>query len=95
MTTNNTSNLLNPLSLLSEQMERTLRQLAWRDENFREALIADPKGVIQHLFHQPFPNDKLADDLTINVIEEDPSTHHIVLPILTDQLPISKSPDAC
>lgn len=88
MTIDNTSNSLNPLPLLSEEMERTLRLRAWRDEIFREALIADPKGVIQYMFHQSLPNGKLPDNQTINVIEQDPFTHHIVLPALANEEPI-------
>ncbi len=81
MTIKNTSHPLNTSSFLSEEIERTLRLRAWKDEIFREALIADPKGVIQHLFPQCFPNGKLPEELTIKVIEdEDPDICHIVLP---------------
>jgi hypothetical protein len=84
MTTDNTSDPLNPLPLLSQEMERTLRRLVWKDENFREALLADPKGIIQQVFPHCFPDGNIPDNLTIKVIEEDPSTHHIVLPALPD-----------
>jgi len=79
MTTNNPNDSVNYIPFLSEEMERTLRRLAWKDEIFREALIADPKGIIQQVFLHCFPDGKLPDDLTIKVIEEDPFTHHIVL----------------
>lgn len=92
MTTKKTSHPLNTLSFLSEEVERTLRLRAWRDEIFREALIADPKGVIQRLFPQCFPNGKLPEQLTIKVIEEDLDTCHIVLPSLPDEFPTPKFP---
>jgi hypothetical protein len=93
MTTENTSHPLNTFPFLSEEIERTLRLRAWKDEVFREALIADPKGVIQRLFPQCFPNGRLPEQLTINVIEEDPGTCHIILPPLPDELPIPEIPE--
>jgi hypothetical protein len=93
MLTNNLNDSVNHIPLLSQEMERTLRRLAWKDETFREALIADPKGVIQQVFPHCFPDGKIADNLTIKVIEEDPFTHHIVLPALPDQFPILEIPD--
>ncbi len=80
MATDNTNHPLNTFSFLSEDIKRTLRLRAWKDEIFREALIADPKGVIQRLFPQCFPNGELAEELTIKVLEEDPDICHIVLP---------------
>jgi hypothetical protein len=93
MKTENTSHSLNTLPLLSEEMERTLRLRAWRDELFREALIANPKGVVQRLFPQCFPNGKIPEQLTINVIKEDPGTCHIVLPPLPDEFPTLEIPE--
>lgn len=80
MTTNNPNDTVNQWPPLSQEMESTLRLFAWRDEIFREALIADPKGIIHDLFHQRLP-----DDLTINVIEQDAFTHHIVLPAFAEE----------
>lgn len=85
MTTNNPNASLNPLPLLSEEMERSLQRWAWKDEHFREALIADPKGIIEQVFHQSLPNGKLPDDLTIKVVEEDPFTHYMVVPSPSDE----------
>jgi hypothetical protein len=93
MTTGNTSYPVNTLSFLSEEMERTLRLRAWKDEIFREALIADPKGVIQRLFPQCFPNGKLPEELTLKVIEEDPDICHIVVPFLPDEFPTHEIPE--
>ncbi len=60
---------------------------------FREALIADPKGVIQRLFPQCFPNGRLPEELTIKVIEEDPDTCQIVLPSLLDEFSTLEIPE--
>ena len=93
MTTNNTSHPLNTFPFLSEEMERALRLRAWKDEIFREALIADPKGVIQRLFPQSFPDGKVPEELTIKVIEEEPGTCHIVLPFLSDEVSTAEIPE--
>ncbi len=93
MTINKTSHPLNTFAFVSEEMERTLRLRAWKDEIFRDALIADPKGVIQRLFPQCFPNGKLAEELTIKVIEEDPDTCHIVVPFLSDEFLTPEIPE--
>jgi hypothetical protein len=93
MKNENTSHSLNTLPLLSEEIERTLRLRAWRDELFREALIANPKGVVQRLFPQCFLNGKIPEQLTINVIKEDPGTCHIVLPPLPDEFPTLEIPE--
>ena len=93
MTINKTSHSFNTYPFLNEEMKRTLRLRALKDEIFREALIADPKGVIQQLFSQSFPNGKLAEELTIKVIEEDSGTCHIVLPFLPDEVPTLEIPE--
>jgi hypothetical protein len=59
MTEKKSSASMQEFSLFSEEVERTLRRLAWKDEDFREALLADPKGVVIHyLFHQSLPIGK-------------------------------------
>ncbi len=93
MTTEKTSYPLNTFAFVSEEIERTLRLRAWKDELFREALIADPKGVIQRLFPQCFPNGKLPEKLTIKVIKENPGTCHIVLPFLPDEFSTPEIPE--
>lgn len=67
-------------------MERELRLRAWKDEAFRQELIADPKGVIERLFPHCFPDGKVPDKVTYKVIVEDAYTHHIILPTLPDEL---------
>jgi hypothetical protein len=79
-------NSLNEFPPLREEVERTLRLRAWKDETFRQELIADPKGVIQRPFPQCFPDGKVPEQLTYKVIQEDQYTHHIILPALPDEL---------
>jgi hypothetical protein len=69
-----------------EEVERELRLRAWKDEAFRQELIANPKGVIERLFPQCFPGGKAPDKVTYKVIEEDAYTHHILLPALPEEL---------
>jgi hypothetical protein len=71
---------------LREEVERELRVRAWKDEAFRQELIANPKGVIERLFPQCFPDGKVPDKVTYKVIVEDAYTHHIILPALPDEL---------
>ncbi len=79
-----TDNSLNEFPPLSGQVERTLRLRAWKDETFRQELIADPKGVTQRLFPKCFPDGKVPQQIIYKVIKEDQYTHHIVLPALPD-----------
>ena len=71
---------------LRAEVERELRLRAWKDEQFRQELIANPKGVIERLFPQCFPDGKVPDNVTYKVIVEDAYTHHIILPTLPDEL---------
>jgi hypothetical protein len=71
---------------LREEVERELRLRAWKDEAFRQELIANPKGVIERLFPHYFPDGKVPDKVTYKVIVEDPYTHHILLPALPEEL---------
>jgi hypothetical protein len=85
MTTKETSDFSSHLPPLREEVERELRLRAWKDQTFRQELIADPKGVIERLFPQCFPDGKVPEQVTYKVIEEDQYTHHIVLPSLPDE----------
>jgi hypothetical protein len=86
MTIKKTSDSISHLPPLREEVERELRLRAWKDEEFRQELIADPKGVIERLFPQCFPDGKVPKQVTYKVIEEDQYTHHIVLPMLPDEV---------
>src|SRR5690242_18838867 len=82
----NAQEVTNQKPPLREEVERELRVRAWKDEAFRQELIANPRGVIERLFPHCFPDGKVPDKLTYKVIEEDAYTHHILLPALPDEL---------
>src|SRR5690348_5608749 len=85
-TEENSQNVTSQHISLREEVERELRVRAWKDEAFRQELIADPKGVIERLFPQYFPDGKAPDKVTYKVIVEDAYTHHILLPALPEEL---------
>ncbi len=80
-----TAHTLNEFAPLREDGEFPLRLQACKDETFREALIADPKGLIQWLIPQCFPRGKMSKQMTDKWIEEDQSTHCIIVPALPDE----------
>ncbi len=80
-----TANTLNEFAPLKEEVERTLCLQTWKDETFRQELITDPKGLIQWLIPQCFPRGKMPKQMTDKWIEEDQSTHHIIVPALPDE----------
>jgi hypothetical protein len=80
-----TDNSLNEFPPLSEEVERMLRLQAWKDETFRQELIANPKGVTERLFPECFPDGKVPEQITYKVIEEDQYSPHIILPALHDE----------
>ena len=73
MTTTHSSYPLNTFPLVSKQAKKPLRLRAWKDETFRQEQIANPKGVIQQVFLQCFPNGKLPEQMTCKVTKEDQS----------------------
>ena len=58
-----------------EEMRVILTEKAVEDTEFRNQLIADPKGVIQQEFGVAIP-----DSMTIKVHESDLQTVHLALP---------------
>ncbi len=86
MTIDKTCHPLSTFPFLSEQGEKPLRLRAWKDETFRQELIANPKGVTQWLFPECFPNGKVPEQMTSKVIDEDQYTPRIILPALPDEL---------
>jgi hypothetical protein len=57
------------------EFEATLIARAWQDETFKQELISNPKAVYTRELGQQIP-----DSLTIQVIEETPSTLYLVIP---------------
>lgn len=64
-----------------KDLEAQLIERAWQDEAFRQALLSNPKAVIEAEFGQ-----KLPEDLQIKVLEETPNLMYLVLPMNPDQL---------
>ncbi|MBW4644892.1 MAG: NHLP leader peptide family RiPP precursor [Goleter apudmare HA4340-LM2] len=49
---------------------------AWTDENFKQELLSDPKGVIEREL-----GTELADGIQVQVIEETPTTLYLSIPV--------------
>ena len=53
---------------------------AWKDEAFKEELLRDPTAVAARELAQLQPGATLPADIQIQVLEETPTTHYVVLP---------------
>jgi hypothetical protein len=53
---------------------------AWKDEAFKAELLRDPRGVLGRELAQLAPGAALPADIQIQVLEETPTHHYIVLP---------------
>jgi hypothetical protein len=76
----NTSN--SELEFLDEQLktrlgiESALIAKAWVDENFKQELLGDPKGVIGREL-----NTQIPDGVEFQVLEETPTIYYLSIPI--------------
>jgi hypothetical protein len=72
-----------------EELEQHLRARAWKDDTFRQELLANPKVVLQRDFAALFPEGKIPSELSIKVVEEEEQSICFVLPTKTpkDTLP--------
>ncbi|ACC81662.1 NHLP leader peptide family RiPP precursor [Nostoc punctiforme] len=69
---------------MSEQEQAQTRQdieariiaKAWKDEAYKQELVTNPKAVIEREFGVEFPAD-----VNVQVLEENPTSLHFVLPI--------------
>ena len=59
-----------------KRTEAKLLAKAAQDPSFRAALIADPKGAIEGEF-----GVKLPPDTRVHVLQEEPNTYYVVLPL--------------
>jgi hypothetical protein len=57
------------------EIERTLVQRSLEDENFRQTLLADPKGTLEQELGGRFP-----ESIEVRVVEESADTIYLVLP---------------
>ncbi len=64
-----------------KDIEAQLIERAWQDEAFRQALLSNPKAVIEAEL-----GNKLPEELQITVLEETPNLIYMVLPMNPDQL---------
>ena len=53
---------------------------AWKDEAFKAELLREPTAVVARELAQLQPGATLPADIQIQVLEETPSTHYLVLP---------------
>jgi hypothetical protein len=72
---------------MSEQATGTPRDLeahliarAWKDEAFRQELLSDPKAVVERELRRQHPDARLPEHVQLQVLEETPTTHYLVLP---------------
>ena len=57
------------------EMERKLIERSLQDEEFRQRLLADPKGTIEHDL-----GARLPESIEVRVVEESADTIYLVLP---------------
>jgi hypothetical protein len=63
-----------------EELEQHLRARAWKDDAFRQELLANPRSVLERDYEAWFPEGKIRSEYSIKVIEEDEQTLCFVLP---------------
>jgi len=63
-----------------KNLEALIIARAWKDSNYKERLLRDPKDVVQEEVHAIDPSIKLPDTLQVLVHEESPTVYHLVLP---------------
>jgi Nitrile hydratase, alpha chain len=57
------------------EMERRLMKRSLEDEEFRQSVLADPKGTMEHEL-----GSRLPEDVEVRVVEESAQTIYLVLP---------------
>ncbi|MGH6671544.1 MAG: NHLP leader peptide family RiPP precursor [Xanthobacteraceae bacterium] len=53
---------------------------AWKDPNYKQRLLANPKGVLQQEVASIDPSVVLPSSLQVQVHQESPDVYHLVLP---------------
>ncbi len=59
-----------------QEFEADLVAKSWKDEAFKQDLLSNPKATISKEFGTPIP-----DNIEVRVLEENPTTLYIVLPV--------------
>lgn len=62
-------------------LETRLVEKCWKDQEFKEAVINDPKGILER-----YTGQKLPEQLRIFIHEEDPNTLHFSIPPAPEKL---------
>lgn len=63
-----------------KQFEAKIVARAWKDEKFREALLADPRGTMAAELEAIHSGAKLPENLKITVVEESADHLYLVIP---------------
>jgi hypothetical protein len=63
-------------TLTRNELEAKIIAKAWQDEAFKQELLSNPKAVFSREMGQSIP-----DEVEIEVIEENPTTLYMVLPM--------------
>ena len=63
-----------------EELEQHVRARAWKDEAFRQELLANPRAVFERDYAAWFSSGKIHSHLAFKIIEEDEQTLCFVLP---------------
>jgi len=59
-----------------QDIEARIIAKAWKDEAYKQELLSNPKAIIEREFGVEFPAD-----VNVQVLEENPTSLHFVLPI--------------
>lgn len=62
-------------------LETRLVEKCWKDQEFKKAVINDPKGILER-----YTGQKLPEQLRIFIHEEDPNTLHFSIPPAPEKL---------
>lgn len=63
-----------------QDLEAQLVAKAWKDEEFKQELIRNPKAVLEREVSRLEPGAKVPENLDVRVLEETPDTLYVVLP---------------
>ena len=63
------------------ELEAYLREKAWNDPKFREALLADPRATLRQELQTISPGTVIPDGVELTVHEESLTHIHLVLPL--------------
>jgi Nitrile hydratase, alpha chain len=67
-------------ALTRRDLEARIIAKAWKDPNYKQRLLTNPKAVLQHEIAAIDPSVSLPAGLQVQVHEEAPNVYHLVLP---------------